>query len=212
MDVEASTSADLILAVDVNAAYDNTFSYNASVGYYLVDVPGILTFGPDLVLSVGAEVSAEAAVSVELDLGAGIDAATMHLDLVGDTTSASGWEPTYHANLTLKEEAVIGVRPFVAVTVELGFDILSGLLDLSAGLTPEVSFPTTITLSAEQDVGVADGGNVTVTQPGTDGVCSNGVEVLSEFEFTLDAFVTQFWSTNLYNVTLPIADECYSWA
>lgn len=214
VDVAATTSADLVLDVDVKAAYNDTFSYSAAVGYYLVDVPGIITIGPDLTLAVGADVSASGAVSVSLDLGADVDDATLHLDLVGDDTAASGWEPTYHANVTISEEVAVGVTPFVAVTVELAFKVLGGLLDLSAGLTPRASFPTTATLSASQevDVGTGTGGNVTITQPGGDGNCSNGALVESDFLFTLGAFVTEFWSTTLYNVTVPIADECYSWA
>lgn len=212
VDVETTASADLVLALDVNAAYDDTFSYGAGVSYYFVNIAGIITFGPELSFSVGADVSADAAVGVVLDLGADISNATIHLDLVGDSTAATGWEPTYHANLTLSEAGTVGVTPFVAVTVELGLEILGGLLDLGAGLTPEVSFPTTVALDADQEIDAGSAvTNVTVTQKGS-GTCADGVEVVSAFTFTLDAFVTQFWSANLYNTTVSIADECYSWA
>ncbi|KAF3760968.1 hypothetical protein M406DRAFT_239251, partial [Cryphonectria parasitica EP155] len=211
VDVETTTSVDLVLELDVTAPYDGNFSYGDGVEYYLVNVPGILTFGPELTLAVGAEISVDAAVDIVLDLGAEIDNGTVHLDLVGNGTTAAGWTPSYHANLTLGEEATVGVTPFVSVTVELDFEILGGLLDLSAGLTPEVSFPVTATLDAAQGVSAGTGTNVTVAQVVDGAGCSNGVEVLSDFEFNLELFVTEFWSESLYNVTVPIADECYSW-
>lgn len=210
VDVDTTTTADMVLSVNAAAPYNQTFSYSDAVGYYLVDVPGILTFGPELSFAVGAEVDVDAAVDVVLDVGAGIDNGTIHLDFVGDGTKAAGWEPTYHANLNLSEAATVGVAPFVAVTVGLDFKILGGLLDLSGGLTPKVEFPVTATLDAQQSVGAGNGTTVTVAQPGAKG-CSNGVEVVSDFYFGLDAFVTEFWSDTLYNVTVPIAHECYSW-
>lgn len=212
--VDASTtiSADLELELIVTAGYSDTFSYSEGIEYYVVDVPGILTFGPELSFAVGATVDIDAAIDVVLDIGADIANGTIHLDFVGDETAAEGWEPTYHADLTLSEEGVIEVAPFVSVTVGLDFTILGGLLDLSGGLTPKVDFPVTATLNATQDVTVSTGSNVTVTQVGSSGTCSNGLEVVSEFEFTLDAFLTEFWETTLYSVTVPIADECYTWA
>lgn len=213
VDVETSAYADLNVEVSVTASYNDSFSYDIGYVASLVDVTGILTFGPGISLAVGADLDVDVAVDVTLDVGAEIASGTLHLDLIGDDTAATGWEPTYHANLTISEEGLIAVDPFLSVTVGIEFEILGGLLDLSSGLTPKVSFPTTITLDATQeiDIGSATNGTLTVTQAGSDG-CSNGVEVDSDFEFTLEAFVTEFWSTVLYNYTTAIADECYSWA
>ncbi|KAJ4418342.1 hypothetical protein N0V82_005623 [Gnomoniopsis sp. IMI 355080] len=211
VDAATTVSADLELELAVNAPYSDTFSYSDGIEYYVVDVPGILTFGPELSFAVGAAVDVDAAIDVTLDIGADIANGTIHLDFVGDETAAEGWTPTYHADLTLGEEGTIGVAPFVSVTVGLDFTILGGLLDLSGGLTPKVEFPITATLNASQVVSGATGTNVTVTQVGADGTCSNGVEVVSDFEFTLDAFLTEFWNMTLYSVEVPIADECYTW-
>lgn len=211
--VDASTtiSADVELELLVKAGYSDTFSFSQGIEYYVVDIPGILSFGPELSFAVGASVDIDAAIDVVLDVGAEIANGTMHLDFVGNETVAEGWAPTYYANLTLSEEGVIGVTPFFSVTVGLDFTILSGLLDLSGGLTPKVGFPLTATLDATQEVSASSGSNLTITQVGASGTCSNGLEVVSDFEFTLDAFLTEFWETNLYNVTVPIADECWSW-
>ncbi|KAJ4396214.1 hypothetical protein N0V93_000433 [Gnomoniopsis smithogilvyi] len=211
VDAATTVSADLELELAVTAPYSDTFSYSDGIEYYVVDVPGILTFGPELSFAVGATVDVDAAIDVILDIGAEIANGTIHLDFVGDGTAAEGWTPTYHADLTLSEEATVGLTPFVSVTVGLDFTILGGLLDLSGGLTPKVDFPITATLNATQVVSDSTGTNVTVTQVGADGTCSNGVEVVSEFEFTLDAFLTEFWDMTLYSVEVAIADECYTW-
>lgn len=212
VDVEANTTADLVLGLEVSAPYDDTFSYSNGVAYYVVDVPGILTFGPEVSFEVGAELAVDAAVDIVVDVGADIQNATLHLDFVGDATAADNWTPIYHANVTFTEEASIAVTPFLSVTVGLEFEVLGGLLDLSGGLTPSVRFPVSVDLEAEQEVGVSTSTNVTVSIPSDNGTCANGLEVQSDFEFLLDAFVTEFFSVTLYNVTVPIADECYSWA
>lgn len=211
VDASTTVSADLELELLVTAGYSDTFSYSEGIEYYVVDVPGILTFGPELSFAVGAFVDIDSAIDVTLDIGADIANGTIHLDFVGDETAAEGWEPTYYADLTLSEEASVEVAPFVSVTVGLDFTILGGLLDLSGGLTPKVDFPVTATFNATQDAAASTGTNVTVTQVDSSGTCSNGVEVVSEFEFTLDAFLTEFWDMTLYSVTVPIADECYTW-
>lgn len=215
VNIETAASAALTLDLNVTATYNDTFSYDVGYEYYVLDVAGILTFGPEISLSVGAALDLDASVDVALDLGAAIANGTLHLDLVGpDATAAGGWdEATYYANLTLAEEASVDVTPFVSVTVGIDFEILGGLVDLSSGLTPRVSFPTTAKLGAEQDIGVGSGtnGTFTVTQPSSDGTCTNGLNVESDFQFTLDAFVTEYWSQTLYSYTADIVDECYSW-
>lgn len=216
VDIVTSASADLVVDLDVAAAYNDTFSYSTEAAYHLVDIVGILTFGPAVSVAVGASVAASAALAATARVGAALEAATLHLDLVdvdGGTT-ASGWDAplAYGANLTLAEAAELAVAPFAAVTVGLDFDVLGGLLNLGAGLTPQVSFPVTAALAAGQEVGTnSSAATVTVTELGAGGTCSDGVEVSADFVFTLDAYVTQFWEATLYNYSLAIADECYSW-
>lgn len=215
VDVETAASAELELELKAQAAYHQNFTHTINGELYLVNVPGILSLGPQIELAVGADLDLEASVSAVLNMDAEIPNGVLHLDLIGQNTAATGWEnATYHANLTLTEQAEIGVTPFVSVTVGIDFTVLGGQLDLSSGLTPKISFPTTATLDATQVIGVGSGTNstLTITQPGNDGTCSNGVKVDSDFDFTLDAFVTQYWRNTLYSYTEPIADLCYSWA
>lgn len=215
VDVETAASAALALDVNVTASYNDTFSYDVGYEYYVLDVAGLLTFGPAVALSVGAALDLAASVDASLALGAAIANGTLHLDLVGgDAATADGWdEATYYANLTLAKQAAVDVTPFVSLTVGVDFEILGGLVDLSSGLTPRLNFPTTAKLDAEQDVsmGSATNGTFTVTQPGGDGMCTNGLDVKSDFQFTLDAFVTEYWNQTLYSYTADIVDECYSW-
>lgn len=215
VDLAASTSVALELEFAVTAPYTGNFSYPYAVGYYAVDIPGIFTFGPQLNFAVGAAVDVGAAADVTVALGAEIANGTVHLDLAGNKTVAAGWTPTYFVNLTFAEEAAVQLTPFVSVTVELEFNILNGLLDLSAGLTPKLQFPLTATLDGTQAVDAAGASvstSATVTDLSAGQVCQNGLELVSDFEFVLDAFVTQFYKTELYSVTVPIANQCYTWA
>lgn len=215
VDLETAVSADLVLELAATAPYNDTFAYSPdALAYYIVNVPGIITFGPELLFSVGADVGVEAAVDVVVDVGAEVANGTVHIDFVDfNATAAAGWEPTYHANVSLSEKAAVGVTPFVSFTVGVAFELLGGALDLSGGLTPRASFPTTVTLDAAQEVGAGSGENTTVTQPGGEGgACANGAAVVSDFEFSLTAFVTQWYNQVIYDVKVPIADECYSWA
>ncbi|KAL1878214.1 hypothetical protein Daus18300_002131 [Diaporthe australafricana] len=216
VDFETQVKSDLVLELGVTAPYNNTFAYTpAGLVYYIVNVPGIITFGPELLFSVGAEVDVAAAVDVVLDVGSEIANGTVHIDFVDfNATAAAGWEPTYHANVNISEKAAVAVSPFVSFTVGVEFELLGGALDLSGGLTPKASFPTTVTLDAGQDIGAGSGENTTVSQPGGDtaAACENGAAVVSDFEFSLTAFVTQWYEQVIYDVKVPIADECYSWA
>ncbi|KAG8169053.1 hypothetical protein KVR01_001802 [Diaporthe batatas] len=214
VDFETSIASDLVLDLAVTAPYNTTFAYApAGLVYYIVNVPGIITFGPELLFSVGADLGVAAAVDVVLDVGAEIGNGTVHIDFVDfDATSAAGWEPTYHANVSLSEKAEVAVSPFVSFTVGVEFELLGGALDLSGGLTPKASFPTSVTLDAGQVVGAGSGGDTAVTQPGGGAAeCANGAAVVSDFEFSLTAFVTQWYNQVIYDVKVPIAEECYSW-
>lgn len=216
VDFATAIRSDLVLELGVTAPYNNTFAYSPdALVYYIVNVPGIITFGPELLFSVGADLDVAAAVDVVLDVGAEVSNGTVHIDFVDwNSTAAAGWEPTYHANVSLSEKATVAVSPFVSFTVGVEFEVLGGALDLSGGLTPKASFPTTVTLDAGQDIGAGSGENTTVTQPGGDGTaaaCTNGAAVVSDFEFSLTAFVTQWYNQVVYDVKVPIAEECYSW-
>ncbi|KAI3395393.1 hypothetical protein diail_1384 [Diaporthe ilicicola] len=216
VDFETQVKSDLVLELGVTASYNNTFAYTpGGLVYNIVNVPGIISFGPELLFSVGAAVDVAAAVDVVLDVGSEITNGTVHVDFVDwNATAQTGWEPTYHANVNVSGKAEVAVSPFVSFTVGIELELLGGALDLSGGLTPKASFPTTVTLDASQNVGAGSGENTTVSQPGGESAaaCENGAAVFSDFEFNLTAFVTQWYEQVIYDVKVPIADKCHSWA
>lgn len=211
MYLEVNTTSDLILELDIDVPYNKTFSYEKALDFYAVNIPGVLSFGPDISFSIGAEVDASAGVGVELDLSSNITNGTITLDYTGNLTATGSWEPTFDISVTISEAAGVAVRPFVTTLVALEFEILGGAHNASGGIAPQSSFPTTISLAAEQEIGGGKGENVTITEAGSAG-CETGVEVVSDFDFALDAFVTGRWDDEYaFNVSIPVLDQCFAW-
>ncbi len=216
-DIDASTSADLGLTVNAKAPYNTTFAYEPSpLTYSIVNVPGIVSLGPALGFAIGADLAVSAAVAVTAGLGVKIAAGNAHLDFLNSSrSSATGWEPTFTATANITEKAVASVDPFAEVTVELEFKLLGGLLDLSGGVTAQPRFNNDFTLTATQALeGTTNGstGSESATQPSAGGdQCVQGLAIKSEFEFSVIAFVTQWWHDTVYHVTVPVAEECYTW-
>ncbi|KAH6990187.1 hypothetical protein EDB80DRAFT_587363 [Ilyonectria destructans] len=214
-DVDTYASADLGLTVDVTAPYTQNVVYDpAPLTYSIVNVPGIVSLGPALDFAIGVNVSSDAAVTLTTDLGVKIADGNFHLDFLdSSSSSATGWTPIFTANANISEKAVASVDPYVDITVMLQFELLGGLVDLSGGVTASPKFYNDFVLSASQELnGTSDGTTIggTVTQPDT-GACSQGLAVKSDFEFSVVAFVTQWWRQTVYTVLVPVADECYTW-
>ncbi len=216
-DIDASTSANLGLTMDVTAPYKTTFSYEPSpLTYSIVNVPGIISLGPALAFAIGADLGVNAAVTITADLAVKIAAGNAHLDFLNSSlSSATGWKPTFTAAANITEKAAASIDPFAEVTVELQFVLLGGLLDLSGGVTAQPRFNNDFILTATQTLEGATNGSTSsgsVTQPSSGaGQCTQGLEIKSEFEFSVIAFVTQWWHETLYHVTVPVADKCYTW-
>lgn len=208
-DVDTNFDANLVLDVDVTASFSKTFSYSPdALTYSLVDVPGILQLGPAVKLGLGATLSVDAAVNVTTDVGLALADGNVHLDLLDSSnTGTSGWDPTYTTDLDISGKVVADVNPFVALTVEIAIVFFSGLLDLSTGLTAKPGFNNTITLTGSGDVSLSG-----VTGTTSNGTCAEGLELKSEFFFGLDAFATEWYTTTLYSVDVPLFDKCWSWA
>lgn len=100
--------------------------------------------------------------------------------------------------------------PYVSVTAEFGVDFLSGLLDLSAGVTAQVTVVNVFDTEAEIDVANTFG---VVYPTSVDKTCVNGLWFNSDFVFDITAFVTSYYTVSLYSVDVPIySTGCYSWA
>ncbi|KAH8596648.1 hypothetical protein B0O99DRAFT_509693 [Bisporella sp. PMI_857] len=206
-DIDTAFTAGLVLSADVTAAYENTFTYlPVDLTYSFISVPGILELGPALKLQVAAHISASGAVDLTTSLGVSLADGNVHLDLLDEAkSSTSGWTPSYTAAANISAAVVAEINPSVPVTVELAIDFFSGLLDLSTGVTATPGLENTFTLSATA------GGGTSGVIGAREVICENGVQVESKFTFNVVAFVTQWWSQELYAVEVPIVDECYSW-
>lgn len=210
--LETNTTSDLVLDFDFYVPYNATFSHTEAIETYTVDIPGVLSFGPDISFEIGAEVSADAGVDVTLDLSSAIENGTFTLDYTGNLSYSGEWKPTFDISVSISEEAAVEVVPFVTSTFALDFSILGGEYNISGGIQPSSKFPTEISLAAEQGSAGSKRSEVTVTEAGAAG-CSNGVQVESNFDFSLYAFVSGMWDDEyLYNVTVAVLDECLSWA
>lgn len=208
--LETNTTSDLVLDLDTYVPYNTSFSYSEAVETYTVDIPGVLSFGPEISFEIGAELAADVGVDVVLDLSSNIYNGTFTLDYVSNLTYAGSWDPTFNISVRISEEAAVEVTPYITSTFTLDFEILGGEYNASGGISPTAKFPTEISLAAEQNIGKRS--DVTVMDVGSAG-CENGVLVDSDFDFSLDAFVTGKWDDEyLYNVTLSILDQCLSWA
>ena len=206
-DIDASYNASLGLSASVGSSYNTTFTYApATLEYDAVSVPGILELGPTLKFSVAALVAASAAVDITADANVYLPDGNIHLDLLTQDLTTATWVPSYNVAATVSSEVVAQINPTAALTVELAINFLSGLVDLSTGITATPGFTNTFTLTGGEGVNLTG-----VSSLNSAGICSNGLAIDSEFTFNIFAFATEWWSATVYNVAVPIAHECYTW-
>ncbi|EPE02600.1 hypothetical protein F503_06576 [Ophiostoma piceae UAMH 11346] len=211
VDFDTSLSTELGLDLVLTGAYNATPKYSApALEYDVISVPGILTIGPELLFDVGVAVAVDAALAATAKVGASITDGNVHIDVLNQgLTTTSGWVPEFTHSVNISENAHASIDPFVDVTVGIACKILDGLLDLSVALEAQPRFNNEFILAATQ----SESGNATstaITTGGGSGSCANGVEVVSDFQFSLIAIVTQFWSDTIYSVNVPVANECYN--
>lgn len=209
-DLDVAFDANLDLTSSIHGSYSQTFSYAPS-GLTLapITIPGILTLGPALDFSIGAQISADADVNVVTQTEVVLKDGNVHVDLLNEAnTGTTGWTPQSSASATLDVAASIEVNPYVLLGVELAVDFLSGLVDLSSGINANATLVNELT--GQASVKIATGTGVTVPTGLVNGACENGVEYKSDFLFGITAFVSQYYSKELYAVEVPIFDKCWS--
>lgn len=114
--------------------------------------------------------------------------------------------------MTISETAGVSVTPFIDYSFELDFNILNGSRIASGGIAPSSRFPTTVALDAQEAVGSGSAGETpTVTDAGSGATCEDGVEVVSAFDFALEAWVTGKWDKeSVFNKTFSVLDKCFT--
>ncbi|KAH7039820.1 uncharacterized protein B0I36DRAFT_370800 [Microdochium trichocladiopsis] len=207
VDIDSSIDAEVGISIAASAGYRDSFTYSpGEVSFMIVNVPGIISLGPELLFAIGLDLDVEAGISVTGSAGAGMQNGRIHLDFLDTSkTSVTPWKPVYNAKLDLSQRALVKADTWIDVTFQLGIEILGGVVDVSAGLTARPRFNNEFALTASQ--GITPGG---VTQP-NELACAQGLSIKSDFSFTLIAFVTKMWSRTVYNTYIPIANKCYSW-
>lgn len=210
--LETNTTSDIVLDFAIDFPSNKTFEYNKALDFYAVDIPGVLSFGPKIDFTVGAALAADAAVDVALDLSSSIYNGSFTLDYTGNASITGSWAPTFDVSVEISEAASVSVTPYVVSSFALEFEILGGAYNASGGIAPNSSFPTTVALDASQGIGGGQNGTATATDKG-DGACEDGVELKSVFDFSLLAWVEGKWDdAYAFNVSLPVLDQCLSWA
>lgn len=198
-------TADLELTADVGASYNTTFTYSPSSLFYGLTVPGILTLGPELIFAIDAEVYTSAKTILTTEIQVGLPDGNVHVDLLDNSnTATSGWVPTYSASATISGVAEAQLNPTASLTVEIEISLFGGLIDLSTGLTASPGFTNDFILTSAAGVDLT--GYEDLTNATT---CENGLAIDSEFVFDVVAFATQWYSTTLYSVDLPILKSCF---
>ncbi|KAK1565828.1 uncharacterized protein LY79DRAFT_530138 [Colletotrichum navitas] len=208
LDIDTYFGADLGLSVDVTAPYSGNFSYDPEdLGYNFVDIPGIIKLGPALGFAIGVELDADAAAGITTDFGLTFPDAKIHLDLVNSSaTAVTGWEPVWTANANITQKAAVTVNPYVELGVELVFEILGGAASLSSGVDTRSKLNNDFILTASQEAGT---GGTGIGQDNTD--CQQGFAIKSDFFFSVFGYATQWWSQELWDAEVPVADVCYTW-
>jgi hypothetical protein len=209
----------MALSASASGAYKKTHRYAPDdLSYSLVSVPGLVSLGPGISFAVGVDVDVSAAVGLKAGAGISIPAGNVHVDFLdGSKTGTSGWEPHYTSFANVTEAADVRLDASAEVTVELAFELLGGLVDLSSGVTAIPGFDNRFKLRGEQGatiegrrLGEAD---VQRIKRGDEVMCAenNGLELETDFYFKVKAFATKFWNAELYSVRVPLWDFCYTW-
>ncbi|KAF2707256.1 hypothetical protein K504DRAFT_458697 [Pleomassaria siparia CBS 279.74] len=211
VEVDLSVESSAKVKVSTHAAYDDSV-YTYSPGSATVSafsIPGILDVGPMMTCGLGVEVSVSGAVDISSNITTSYDG-FMHLDLMDSSkTVTSGWKPVYTHQTNISATVEAQVNPYLSVTAEIGVRFLEGLLDLSSGIKAKPQLVNVFTANGQFNI--ANDASVTLPAP-TEKVCTNGMWYSSAFAFTVNAFVTQFYSLELYRVDIPIYKSgCWNW-
>ncbi|KAH7012694.1 uncharacterized protein B0I36DRAFT_389618 [Microdochium trichocladiopsis] len=221
VDIDSSIDASVGVTVAAQAGYRDSFTYNpGDLSYMIVNVPGIISLGPELLFAIGLDPDVAAGVTVTGSAGAGLKNGRVHFDFLNTAkTSVTPWKPVYNAKLNLSQRALAKADTWIDVTFQLVVKILGGVVDISAGLRARPRFNNEFALTGSQGIGIGQGktggdANGVIAAPAQSGdlTCAQGLSIKSDFSFSLVAFVTKMWSKTVYNVQVPIAKECYSWA
>lgn len=210
---ELSLTGSLNAAGDIHAAlelgivasYNNNWSYDkeiANVPLSPLSIPGVLTIGPQIVVSAGGSLTVTA--DGQLLAGATLDwpAVQFNIDITSPGSStASGFTPDLNPVFDAKGSVSATADAYLKVSVGFGIDILDGVISKQVALVekPDLS----ITAAAAGSASLSDG---SVTGTIGTGSC-DGVSLNVDFNNYVYADLLGS-EININTLSLPVFDKC----
>ncbi|KAK6956988.1 hypothetical protein Daesc_002272 [Daldinia eschscholtzii] len=207
-DIDAAFIGDLSVIFNLSAPLDNN-NYLFSPGEFFpsaIHVPEAFNLKPTLRWAVGADVGAVGPIYHNSNITTEINDGHAHIDFVNaDNSHAVGWSPRLASAVETAEAATGHASPFIDFTIELALDVMDGLYNTTGGITARPQFVNELNV-AQSQTRVRKANRMIWPRNVT---CTNGFELRSAFNFSVNAYVAGSWEKTLYNTTVPIADECY---
>lgn len=207
-DIDTAFYGDLAVTFNVTAPFSNN-RYTFSPGTFFastVNVPGAFSLQPALRWSVGADVGTDGAIHHSSNITMSIPDGHAHIDFMNSSNSRIvGWGPRLTSAVQTDEAATGHASPFIDFSIELALDVLDGVFNTTGGITATPQFINELSV-AQSQTRIRKANRMIWPRNIT---CSNGFELRSAFNFSVDAYVTNQWEKTLYNTEIPIADECY---
>ncbi|KAI1662180.1 hypothetical protein F4813DRAFT_396885 [Daldinia decipiens] len=207
-DIDAAFIGDLSVTFNLTAPLDNN-NFLFSPGQFFpsaISVPNAFSLKPALRWAVGADVGAVGAIYHNSNITTEINDGHAHIDFMDANKSyAVGWSPRLASAVETAEAATGHASPFIDFTIELALDVMDGLYNTTGGITARPQFVNELNV-AQSQTRVRKASRMIWPRNVT---CTNGFELRSAFNFSVNAYVEGSWEKTLYNTTVPIADECY---
>lgn len=207
-DVDAAFFGDLGITFNLTAPLNNN-NYEFNPGTFFpseINVPGAFSLKPTLRWTVGADIGAVGPIYHSSNISLEILDGHAHIDFLNSSRShATGWSPRLASSVNTREAATGHASPYINFSVELALEVLEGVFGVTGGVSSRPQFVNEFNLpQSHTRIRKADRmiwpRNVT---------CTNGFELQSAFNFSVSAYVTDWWQQTLYHTKIPIADECF---
>jgi len=210
-DIMANFDADAAVSATLQASYSKSFSYfPAALEWSLVDVPGVISLGPGIAFGMQFDFQANGRLHAEAGVGFDIPAGVVHIDLRNSSLSyVSGWTPQWTSYATLDAAATVNLDVAAHLQLEMGFDLLDGVVDMSAGITAAPGIHNTFTLRGDQTISTT---KLLQHTPESCTTTTNGVQLVSDFVFSINAYAHTYWSKTLYSISRRLVNKCYIFA
>ncbi|KAM7201357.1 hypothetical protein V8F33_003457 [Rhypophila sp. PSN 637] len=210
-DVAAAFDASAVVSANLMAQYSKSITYSPdAISWSVVKVPGIVSLGPGVAFGLQLDFSASGQAGITAGVGFALPAGLIHIDLKNSANSyTSGWKPVYTAYANLTQAAVVDLDVGANLKVEMAFVLLGGVVDLSSGIAATPAIANTFTLHGTQNVSP---GGVLLPTATTCSAATNGVQLVSDFVFKVTAYVSKYWSKQLYSYETQILNKCYQFA